>query len=245
MPALECKIEYTAVANTINEDAVPVIIVAAGSASRMNGIDKIFAELCGVPLIVHTLRSFENSEHISRIIVVVKNEDILKMQQLTQCYNITKVSDIVAGGDNRQESVKNGFSRLGADAQFVLIHDGARPLVSDNVISNVACALREHKSVACAVPVKDTVKRVNNSGIVCETLKRDELVSVQTPQGVAVYEYLSALENANLSCFTDDTSIMESQGIKTYITCGDYHNIKITTREDLVIAEQYLKERQA
>lgn len=244
MSALECKIEYDTVPDNTDKDSIPVIIVAAGSASRMNGIDKIFFPLCGVPLIVHTMRAFENCRYISNIIIVAKETDVLKLQQLTEKYNITKVTDIVKGGENRQESVKNGFSRLKKDAKNVLIHDGARPIVSQEVIIGVYKALKEHKCVTCAVRVKDTVKRLDESGYVFETLNRNELVCVQTPQGVCVEEYLSAINNADISLFTDDTSIMESVGIKTYITMGDYRNIKVTTREDLVVAEQYLREGQ-
>lgn len=241
MPELDFKIEYAAQKNVVEKNALPVIIVAAGSASRMCGINKIFATICNVPLIVHTLRAFERSGYISRIIIVARQEDILKIQLITENYNITKVSDIVAGGKNRQESVKNGFSRLANGEESVLIHDGARPVVSDKIIKETVLALKEHKSVACAVPSKDTVKRIDGNGIVCKTLNRDELVCVQTPQGVRVKEYRTALENTEFSAFTDDTSIMESIGEKTIIIPGDYHNIKITTPEDLIIAEHYLK----
>ena len=131
---------------------------------------------------------------------------------------------------------------MGKNDVSVLIHDGARPVVSENIIENVVLALKDHKSVACAVAAKDTIKRVDNEGIVKETLNRSELVCVQTPQGVRIEDYINALQYINLTDFTDDTSIMESIGIKSKIVPGDYHNIKITTPEDLVIAQYFLKE---
>lgn len=241
MTGLKYEIEY-AQECTSNQDALPVIVVAAGNSHRMGGINKVFAPIFNIPVIVHTLRAFERSKFITRIIIVSKQEDILDLQNIIGKYGVTKVTDIVCGGENRQESVKNGLSRLSKDEVSVLIHDGARPVVSENVIENVVLALKEHKSVTCAVASKDTVKRINNNGIVKETLDRNELVCVQTPQGVRIEDYIKAVQDINLSEFTDDTSIMESVGNETFIVSGDYHNIKITTPEDLVIAQYYLKE---
>lgn len=242
MVNLETKIEYDFGVETLSKRAVPVIIAAAGNSSRMQGISKIFESVCGVPVIIHTLRAFENSPLISRIILVTKSEDILKLQLLVDEYGISKVSDIVAGGSNRQESVKNGLLAVGDSDENVLIHDGARPMVTGKVIENVVNALEENKCVVCGVKVKDTVKEIGKDGFVLRTLKREDLISVQTPQGVRIADYSEALSNADTEKFTDDASVMESVGIKTFVTDGDYKNIKITTKEDLIIAEAYLRE---
>ncbi len=242
MVDLKSEIEFAPVSETVSEDAVPVIVAAAGTSSRMQGISKMFEPLCGAPVVVHTLRAFEKSPLISEIILVSKSEDILRLQLLVDEYGISKVTDIVCGGDNRQESVKNGLSAVSKKAENVLIHDGARPLVSQHVIEDVVGALKDNKCVVCAVKAKDTIKEIDNDGFVIKTLNRDRLISVQTPQGVRVSDYTEALINADTEKFTDDASIMESIGIKTFVTEGDYKNIKITTREDLKVAEEYLKE---
>ena len=130
MVDLKSEIEFSPILEAVSEDAVPVIIAAAGSSSRMQGISKMFEPILGVPVIVHTLRAFEKSPLISNIILVTKSEDILRLQLLVDEYGISKVTDIVEGGNNRQESVKNGLSVIDKSAQSVLIHDGARPLVS-------------------------------------------------------------------------------------------------------------------
>ncbi len=242
MVDLKSAIEYAPVCENHSEKAVPVIIAAAGSSSRMQGISKIFEPICGVPVIVHTLRAFEKSALISQIVLVAKSEDILRLQLLVDEYGVSKVTDIVQGGNNRQESVKNGLSVIDKDKESVLIHDGARPLVSQRVIEDVVGALCKNKCVICAVKIKDTVKEIGDDGFVSKTLDRNRLISVQTPQGVRVSDYAEALDTVDTEKFTDDASIMESIGIKTFVTEGDYKNIKITTREDLKVAEEYIKE---
>ncbi len=232
---------------TVNESAkeVPVIIVAAGSSSRMQGIDKRFLKLGEIPLIIRTLKKFEASKYIKNIILVTKKSDILPLQALAEQYEITKLSDIVEGGACRQESVKNGFARLSREDEFVLIHDGARPFVTEEIIGAVVLGFEKYKAVTCAVKVKDTIKQINENGEVLKTLKREELVAVQTPQGVCVSDYLSALENIeNLDVFTDDMSIMEAAGHKVLTVSGSYNNIKVTTPEDIALAEAILREEE-
>lgn len=241
METTELKFEYE-VCST-KENSVPVIIVAAGNSSRMQGENKQFSLLFSVPVIARTLMTFENCELISRIILVAKDDDIFAMQSLAQKYNITKLSDIVCGGDTRAQSVLNGFSKLCEGENYVLIHDGARPLVTQKTISSVIEKLPEFSAVSPAVPLKDTVKRVDANGQIKETLVRSELLAVQTPQGVNKSDYLSACEKlSDTSLFTDDCSILEQAGYKCVCVEGDYKNIKITTKEDLGTAEGYLKE---
>jgi 2-C-methyl-D-erythritol 4-phosphate cytidylyltransferase len=217
-------------------------VVAAGASSRMGGTNKQLTEVGGVPVIIKTLQKFENNKNISNIILVVRDEDLFTIQMLADKYMISKVSDIVCGGKNRQESVLKGFARLPENAEKALIHDGARPFVSDVIIDGVIDGLNEYSAVTCGVKVKDTIKRVSQGGIAEETLERESLRAIQTPQGVRVSEYLTAVENADIANFTDDTSIMEAAGYKVLIVDGDYKNIKITTKEDLILANAFASE---
>ena len=229
----------------IPENGIPAIIVAAGSFTRMEGVNKQLAEISGIPVIIRTLMAFENSNLVSSIILVVRADDVFSMQLLTEKYGITKLTDIVCGGNCRQESVVKGLSRVSVTAEKVLIHDGARPLVDGDAIERVAKGLDSFSAVTCAVPIVDTVKRVDTNGQVLETLNRDGLVSVQTPQGVRVTDYKSALEKAeDLSAFTDDMSIMEKAGFKVLTVMGSRDNIKITTKRDIPFAESLLEERE-
>ena len=229
----------------IPENGIPAIIVAAGSFTRMEGVNKQLAEISGIPVIIRTLMAFENSNLVSSIILVVRADDVFSVQLLTEKYGITKLTDIVCGGNCRQESVVKGLSRVSVTAEKVLIHDGARPLVDGETIERVAKGLDSFSAVTCAVPIVDTVKRVDTNGQVLETLNRDGLVSVQTPQGVRVTDYKSALEKAeDLSAFTDDMSIMEKAGFKVLTVMGSRDNIKITTKRDISFAESLLEERE-
>lgn len=219
---------------------IPVIVVAAGSSTRM-GRNKQLINVCGLPVLVRTLKVFEQCEGVSSIILVASSDKVLEYQKLCDSYMLTKVSDIVEGGSNRQESVLCGIKRLKASDEFVLIHDGARPLVSEAIINRVIDGLKNYSAVTPVVKVKDTIKEIDQNGVVIKTVKRDALVQVQTPQGVNVKQYLSAVENKDLSLFTDDVSIFEAAGHKVLTVEGDYKNIKITTPDDVLIAEAFLK----
>lgn len=233
----EFKLEYE-IEELPADGGEPVIVVAAGSSTRMNGINKQTALLCGVPLIIRTLMQFEKCSKISNIILVVKPDELFSMQQLADGYSIKKLSDIVCGGESRQQSVKNGLERLPENAETVLIHDGARPFVTDEIICSVISALSTHNAVTCAVKLKDTVKRVDENGNVLSTPDRNTLVAVQTPQGVNVSDYRAALESSvDLGRFTDDMSVMEAAGHKPFTVPGSYENIKVTTPEDIALAE--------
>lgn len=237
MQTLVFDLKYTE--NKINDKALPVIIVAAGSSTRMNGIAKPFAVLKDIPVIARTLLKFQNSPYVSNIVLVTKEEYIPQMQNLCDEYMISKISDIVEGGSNRQESVLNGLKTI-KNSNKVLIHDGARPLISEQLIERIALKLLSCDGVICAVKSKDTVKNVGADGIVKLTYNRDELYCVQTPQGADVKKYLNLLENSDLSTFTDDASILESGNIPVFVVDGEYSNIKITTPDDLALAEFYL-----
>ena len=240
MNALDFKLEYQQ-NNDKSSITMPVVIVAAGSSLRMQGINKQLVTLCGVPAIAHTLMAFQQSQYISQIILVTKKEFIADMQSLATKYAVTKLTDIVAGGDSRCKSVLNGLECV-KNNKYVMIHDGARPLVTEIIIESVYNKIMNNDCVIPVVPVKDTVKEVVNKTVV-KTLNRDVIMSVQTPQAVNLSKYFSAINGADLTAFTDDASIMESCGFKVVTVDGDYENIKITTPEDVVIAEYYLEKR--
>jgi len=236
----ELKLDFSCVED--NSEALPVIIVAAGNSSRMKGANKQFLELDGVPVIARTLMVFEKSPLISQIILVTRSEDILSMQMLCSDYGITKLTDITEGGADRFSSVCNGIKRLDKATKKALVHDGARPLVDNRIIGNVCAALQNDDGVICAVPVKDTVKKADENNYVTETPVRSSLYAVQTPQGVNVELYKKAAENITDSrTVTDDASVMESMGIRVKIVEGSYKNIKITTPEDVALAQMLLK----
>lgn len=239
MNKTELKLEFEVV-NTEN-NGLPVIIVAAGSSTRMSGINKQFLTLKGIPVIVRTLLAFEKSKYTSRIILVAREEDIFSLQLLAEEYSVSKLTDIVKGGENRQQSVLNGFARLHDSETSVLIQDGARPFATEEIIGNVVDELQSFSAVTCGVKVKDTIKRITSDGIAEKTLNRDELFAVQTPQGVNIAEYKKAVAVIpDLSLFTDDTSIMEAAGHRVKCVEGSYSNLKITTPEDIAVAESYL-----
>ena len=237
MKLAEFEIKYEVI--DAENTAIPVIIVAAGSSSRMNGTNKQFLSVEGIPVIAKTLLKFEKSESISRIILVAKKDDILKMQEICGEWGIDKVTDIVEGGNNRNESVLNGFKRLGNSENKVLIHDGARPFVTEKIISDTVLALKTADGVLTAIKVTDTVKRTAEGKTVVGTLKRDNLYLAQTPQGVDVKKYLKVCSENDTSSFTDDASVMEYGGYKVEVVNGSRLNIKITTPEDIPIANAY------
>ena len=237
MKLAEFELKYEVV--DAEKTALPVIIVAAGTSSRMNGNNKQFLSLEGVPVIAKTLLKFEKSGSISRIILVAKGDDILKMQEICNEWNISKVTDIVEGGNSRNASVLNGFKRLTKDEKKVLIHDGARPFVTEKIISDAASSLKTADAVVTAIKITDTVKRTDGDKTVVATLDRDNLYSAQTPQGVDVEKYAEICEQNDTSAFTDDASVMEYGGYKVAVVEGSRLNIKITTPDDIPIANAY------
>lgn len=239
MQGLEFELEFEKIENKYK--SLPVVIVAAGSSTRMKGTDKQMTSLGGIPVIVRTLRAFENSQYISEITVVTREEKIADIKKLGERYAVGKLKNIVVGGSCRAESVMKGVSLYDGMCDKVLVHDGARPLITDAVIGRVVKALDEFSSVTCAVKINDTVKRIDENGIVTETVNREGLVSIQTPQGVSVSGFLAACSKGDLALFTDDTSVMESIGEKTKIVEGDPDNIKITIPEDIIKAQGIIR----
>ncbi|MBR4761110.1 MAG: 2-C-methyl-D-erythritol 4-phosphate cytidylyltransferase [Clostridia bacterium] len=219
---------------------IPVIIVAAGSSSRMGGEDKQFISISGIPVIARTLIAFERSPDISKIILVTRKESINDMQLIAEKYLISKLTDIVEGGKTRGDSVVCGMARLDKGERKVLISDGARPFVTNRMISDCACALKSHDGCLCAVKVTDTVKQADDMRVT-KTVDRSKLYLAQTPQGVDVALYKKAIEGKGDREFTDDASVLESAGGDVVIVEGDVRNIKITTPSDIPLAEILIK----
>ena len=217
------------------------VIVAAGSASRMQGIDKVMAPLKGEPMILHTVRAFQNCDAISEVVVVTREDLILPITGL--CKNLSKVRAVVAGGTSRQASVHLGLNALSDKVELAAVHDGTRPLVSWQVIDRVVRAANTYGAAAPAIPVKDTVKVVQ-SGLVKTTPDRDTLRAVQTPQVFDFDLLRGALKQAELdnAPVTDDCSAVERLGMKIKIVEGEERNLKVTTPMDLRLAELILEE---
>ena len=219
------------------------VIVAAGSASRMGGIDKVMAPLDGKPMIYHTVRAFQNCDAIKEIVVVTR-EDLLSTV-MGLCKDMDKLKAVVVGGKDRPESVHMGLNALSDQVKLVAIQDGARPLVSEAVIDRTVRAANTYGAAAPGVPVKDTVKTVQG-GLVSDTPDRSALRAVQTPQ-VFDYDLLrGALKKAKVdgAVITDDCSAVERLGFKVKIVEGEERNIKITTPLDLKIAQLLWEEEE-
>lgn len=217
------------------------VIVAAGNASRMGGIDKVMAELGGEPMILRTVRTFNECDAIKEIIVVTRPDLIVPISNL--CAGFDKVKAVVAGGASRQESVELGLNGLSNKVKLAAIQDGARPLVTWQVIDRVVRAANTYAAAAPAIPVKDTIKVVTG-GIVKETPDRKTLQAVQTPQVFDIDLLRGALKKAKLESaeVTDDCSAVELLGMSIKIVEGDERNLKVTTPMDLKIAELLLEE---
>ena len=217
------------------------VIVAAGSASRMGGIDKVMAELGGEPMVVKSVRAFQECDAIGEIVVVTRPDLIVPIRDL--CSGFDKVKAVVAGGKDRPESVSRGLSALSSKVNLVAVHDGARPLISWQVIDRAVRAANTYGAAAPAIPVKDTVKVVQG-GIVKETPERKKLYAVQTPQVFDFDLLRGALKKAaqDKAEITDDCSAVERLGMSVKIVEGDERNLKITTPIDLTIAKMLLEE---
>ena len=218
------------------------VIVAAGTASRMGGIDKVMAPLEGEPMIVRTVRTFQNCDAIKEIIIVTRADLIPKISSI--CGKFEKVKAVVVGGKDRAESVRNGLGMLSNKVKLVAVQDGARPLITDAVIDRTVRAAHTYGAAAPAIPVKDTIKVVEG-GIVATTPDRNTLKAIQTPQVFDFDLLKGALKKADQdgAAITDDCSAVELLGYKVKIVEGDERNIKVTTPMDLKIAEMLLEER--
>ena len=220
------------------------IILAGGSGKRMGmSVKKQYILLDGREVLAHTLDVFERCNSINEIIIVVSSDEIEKVnREIIDNYKYSKNIKVVAGGEKRQDSVYEGLKVISNEIEYVAIHDGARPFIEANLIEKTIDMVKEKEAVVLGVPVKDTIKEVEtNEGIniVSNTPDRSKLWAIQTPQVfkkqliLSAYEYIKK-ENMVV---TDDSMVAEAYGIKVYIVQGDYKNIKITTKEDLVMGQ--------
>ncbi len=217
------------------------VIVAAGTASRMGGIDKVMAPLGGEPMIARTVRTFQNSPAIEEIVVVTRQDLVGRISDL--CHGFDKVRCVIVGGASRQESVQNGLQALSGKVKLAAIHDGARPLVTQEVIDRAVRAAHTYGAALPMVPVKDTIK-VTKGGLVENTPDRNLLRAGQTPQVYDIDLLKCALKKAADDGVevTDDSAAVERLGMSVRIVMGDERNIKITTPLDLKIGELFLEE---
>lgn len=222
------------------------VILAAGLGKRMQaGHNKQFIEICGQSVLTHTLTVFAKIPEIAKIVLVVRAGEEDTCQNMIP--EIAENKTVLAiGGKERQDSVHNGIRAITWECEYILIHDGARPLVTEEVIRRTLLAAQNSGAAICAVPVKDTIKQADSDGNVLATIPRESLWAAQTPQVFQADLIRRAYENAYVHNHygTDDASLVEYLGEKIKIVTGDYENIKITTPEDIPTAEQILQKRQ-
>ena len=227
--------------DSLTSDAkVGVVIVAAGSSTRMEGVDKTFARLLGLPLITHTLDRFEEFPQVSEIVLVLAAESLEIGRTLVREQGYSKVSNICAGGARRRDSVRAGLSVL-EPCRWVMVHDGARPgLDSALLLRGLEAAAASPDGAAIAgVPVKDTIKVVDGNGLVADTPPRETLWAAQTPQ-IFGYGLLCRAHAEFEGDATDDAMMVEALGCQVSMFTGSYENLKVTTPEDLVVMEAVL-----
>lgn len=227
---------------------VSAIIAAAGMSNRMgSNMNKQFISIDGKPILAHTIEKFEECIYIDEIIVIAKDDEInYCKREIVNKYKFKKVSKIVRGGKERQDSVYNGILALDERADIVLSHDGARPFIDvKSIIAGIEGAI-EYGACVIGVPVKDTIKVVTPDNNIDNTPKRDQLWAAQTPQcfkkEILMEGYRKAIDDNFIA--TDDSMLVERLGVAVRMIMGSYHNIKITTPEDLIIAEAILKGRE-
>lgn len=220
--------------------AIHAIIVAAGSGRRFGG-KKQFAMVHGRPLFAYSAAIFQSHEQIDAITLVVPKRDIGQAWKTVRSLGYDKVRSVVAGGARRQDSVVKGLRTVRGRSGIVVIHDAARPLVTRQMIGRGIAMCRRHKSVILGISVHDTVKRAVR-GQVQETISRQDLFLVQTPQFYDLPTLRQAIDRADFRVeYTDEAAILESLGMDVHMGRGDRHNIKITDRRDLRYAEKLLK----
>lgn len=226
--------------------AYTVIIPAAGQGKRMNAREnKQFLKLQSVPLIVHTLQLFEKDEACEAMIVVANKDEIMEMKQLFSKHGLSKVAAIVPGGRERQESVYAGLLEIKKAESVVLVHDGARPFVRPEEIQRLVAEVGKAQGAVLATKVTDTIKKGSREQMVTETLAREELWAVQTPQAFSYKLLKKAHDAAKKNGFTgtDDAGLVEHIGGRIRLVPGDEENIKLTTPYDIGIAEMILEKR--
>ncbi len=229
---------------TEQRNTCSAVIVAAGSAQRM-GADKVMLELGCMPVLARTLLAFQNCDAIDEIIVVTRMEKVEEVASLCKKYGVTKVGKVIRGGKTRMESALAGVSEARSGAKLIAIHDGARPFVTDEVIHRTVDAAAAYMSAVPVIYSTDTLKTIDEDGLITGSVDRDRTVRVQTPQVFNADLIKGALTKAVSDglTLTDDCSAIEIMGIKTHTVDGDEDNIKLTTPRDLQLGELILKTR--
>ena len=226
------------------QDTCSAIIAAAGSSRRMQGYDKLWIPVAGRLTLARSIDVFEASPLVDRIVLVLNEERIADAEQMCQQEGWRKVAGIIAGGQRRQDSVRLGLdalARIAPQCRWVMIHDGARPLVTPAMLEAGLQAARQHQAAIAAVPVKDTIKSVEH-GFVTATIDRAQHVAIQTPQVFSFALIHSAHHTPEAQAdVTDDAALLERLGQRVAVFPGSYTNIKITTREDVLIAEAFIQ----
>ncbi|MFD0681888.1 MULTISPECIES: 2-C-methyl-D-erythritol 4-phosphate cytidylyltransferase [unclassified Paenibacillus] len=217
-----------------------VVVVAAGKGSRMKTEEsKQYLQLSGKPILVYTLTLFERIEQVDTVVLVTGADDVDRCSGYIEQFALSKVQHVVSGGKERQDSVYKGLEVLGSDVEWVMVHDGVRPFASVEHVLACWRKAMEAEAAVLAVPVKDTIKIVNNEGMIESTPDRRSLWAIQTPQAFRLSLLKLAYEQAEKDGFagTDDAMLVERIGTPVQVVESDYYNIKITTPEDLPWAE--------
>ena len=226
------------------EPQCSAVIVSAGLARRMGGVDKVLAPLGELPVLVHTLYAFQDCAAVREIIVVAREDLVVEVGRLCKDFHMDKVRKVIVGGQERIHSVQAGLREIDPEAGLAAIHDGARPLVSQEIIRDAVARAALTGAAAPAIPLTDTVKRAED-GLTVETVDRAQLWRVQTPQvfeaGLIRGAIQKAIDDGEL--LTDDCGAVERLGMKVTLTCGSRENIKITTPLDLILGEAILQAR--
>lgn len=222
------------------------LVAAAGSSSRMGGINKLLQPLDGMPVLARTLTALQLAEMVDEIIVATREEDLMEISDLCHTYGITKCTKVVCGGKTRAHSVMRAALEASPDTELLAVQDGARPLVTPQLIDRVVAVAVRCAAAAPAVPLKDTIKKVKDGGAVDTTVDRETLRAVQTPQVFSAELLKAALQSAidKEIPVTDDCSAVEQLGKVVFLIDGEEENIKITTPSDLIIAEALLHARE-
>ena len=224
-----------------NNSRVGVVIVAAGASRRMMGRDKVFEPLLGKPLIAHTVSVFEECPEVAEIVLVLSSDNLELGRATAAKEGWKKLKRVCLGGPRRQDSVKAGLQHI-SSCQWIMVHDGARPCVTQELIKRGLEQVQETGAAIPAIAVNDTIKKVHTEGAVQETLLREDLRATQTPQ-VFRYNLLWEAYQGDLDGVTDDASLLERLGHTVNTFPGSSENIKVTTQVDLHLAEVILRSR--
>lgn len=223
---------------------VSSIILAAGSGKRMGkSINKVFLDLDGRPVLFYSIRAFQEHPLVDEIILVMKEEEIETYREAIMGFGFSKIRAVVPGGKERMHSVREGIAQVSAGSELVLIHDGARPFVSNQIIRDAVAFAREYGAACPAVIPKDSIKVASKDSMIAGSLERDTLRAVQTPQAFGTEKFRELMEKALRAgrLYTDDTAIYTDAGLPVYLFPGSYDNLKLTTEDDMAKGRQIVQ----